>query len=108
MMLTARSTSGPIQSLTKTISLDKHSCVCFNMCFSERFWSCPLGLPRCDINTQAPPLLIMCSIVGFAAKILELSATFLWLSRGTLKSTLIKAFLFLKLMSVTNFICLKP
>ena len=78
------------------------------MCFKESDGSFPSGLPRCDISMHAPPSFNTWSMVGFDALILELSATSKLLSRGTLKSTLIRAFLFLKLVSSADFICLKP
>ena len=75
-----------------------------SICFKEYFASFPVGLPKCDIKITLPPWAIISSIVAFAASILVESVTLKFSSNGTLKSTLINAFLSLKFKSFKIFI----
>ena len=59
---------------------------------SDRSFVLPFGRPKCDASIQEPPLDKIYLIVGSAATIQELSDIRPASSKGTLKSTLTKAF----------------
>jgi hypothetical protein len=78
-------------------------------CFNEKISSGPsFGLPRWLINTTLPPSANIFFMVGMAARIRVSSVTAcVALSKGTLKSTRIKAVLPLKLNEENLLIVLK-
>ena len=63
----------------------------------------PFGLPKCETNITLPPSSIMLFMVFIWDLILVLSLIIPFFEMGTLKSTLIRAVLFLKDISWINF-----
>ena len=102
-MATASSTLSPIQSSTNFTLQPIISIILGTICFRENSSCFPFGLPKWLIKTQLPPSSKTLIMVGFAASILVASVTSNLSFKGTLKSTRIMAFLFLKLKSFNVF-----
>ena len=87
--------SAPIQSFANfTFTPPNNSDKCFTICFKEYFSVGPsLGRPRWLIKITLPPSFNILEMVGMVARIRLSSVISNASFKGTLKSTLIKAFL---------------